>query len=830
MLCCPDTGDTTPGVRPVSESSAREERRTLSIPDVVEGLDLLNAALRYAGQGCWYVGPLAARDKNPGSLLGKKWQASSRRDGDGIAAWYLIDDAQGIFLHCGRSGALVFDVDHPEKVPPVLAKYLWLNPDDPIAERLPAVPFQSSRPDVPGKGHYLFLQPTDRMLGNGTGRLGDGWGEVRGKNGVIVVWPTAHEVDGAEYRWIRTGPLPPLPDEIRDLLPNADREVDAAPDDAVTAFLDTFIWNERPQFRDAPFERWTTSMAAGASRHQTCLKVLCWIVRDAGQRLYPAREAVNDLYVLFKAAMDANPTRGRFPRAEFASMLAYAVGDALTLDLDARREALEQRLAAKDAEKGIRTTTDTERQKPAAPSNRGGLDTGSVAFDPDKYFWDKTTGIDVTLLAKDVLEIGPIAKGGDGVTWSYRDGVWRLDKDVIEHRAVALLGRRYRNAHVNNVTAVIKAQVPIITCEPVHAFLNCRNGMVDWESGEIRPHSPDYFSTVQFPWDWTGDAGTPEQSGCPRFDTFLEDILSPDYITLVWQMIGYLLYSGNPRQVAFMLHGTGNNGKGTLMRVLSALLGVDNYATETLTQLNTNKFAAINLFGMIANLAGDIDAKYQEETAMFKTLTGEDMVSAERKFGDRMKFFCWAVPVFSANKTPGSADTSKGYTRRWKIVRFERELSPTEVIPGYSSMLIEEIQAIAAKAIGYLREVMASGFKDDGEVAQGQAAFEIEIDQVRQWLDECAEPATTAVEERTAAYKSYRAWAQSSGVQPVKASEFYTRLASAGYPTVKVHGGRRVLRGFVVTGFRSAGDPPMQHVQPGDEPADPFAGAERADA
>jgi putative DNA primase/helicase len=805
-----------------------DERRPLVIPDFGDtDVDLLTAALRYAGEGGFYVGPLAVRDKNPGAMLGKKWQAFTRNDADGIGVWYLLDDAGGVFLHCGRSGALMFDVDHPEKVPTVLAKYLWLNPEDPVAERIPAVPFQSSRPDVPGKGHYLFLQPPDRMLGNGTGKLGDDWGEVRGKNGVIVVYPTVHEseAEGAAYRWVRTGALPPLPEEIRDLLPNADRDVDSAPDDVVRAFLDTFESNERPEFRDAPFERWQQSMSAGASRHQTCLKVLCWIVRDAGQRLYPARPAIQQMYDLFMAAMDARPTRGRFPRAEFQSMLAYAVGDALAQDLDARREALEQRLAAKDAEKGIRPVTDEERQQRAEEAKHNALDTGGVAFDPDKYFWDKSIGLDVSLLAKDIMEIGPLAKGIDGVTWSYRDGVWRLHKDAIEERCVALLGRRYRNSHVTNVTAVIKAQIPVIACDPVHAYLNTRSGMVDWETGEIRPHSPDYFSTVQFPWEWEPGAT------CPRFDKFLEDILSPDYVTLVWQMIGYLLYSGNPRQVAFMLLGAGNNGKGTLMRVLSALLGGANYATETLTQLNTNKFAAINLYGMIANLAGDIDAKYQEDTAMFKTLTGEDMVSGERKFGDRIKFFCWAVPVFSANKTPGSADTSKGYTRRWKIVRFERELSDSEVIPGYSDLLIEELPGIAAKALGYLRDVIGGGFKDDGDIAQGQEDFEREIDQVRQWVDECTEPAATAVEERSAAYKSYRLWADSTGVSRLKASEFFVRLTAAGFPAGKVHGGTRVHRGLVITQFRVQGALAMTSAHD-DEPSDPFAGAseERADA
>jgi hypothetical protein len=85
---------------------------------------------------------------------------------------------------------VVFDVDRPDKLPETLRKHLA------------AAPFQSTRPDVPGRGHYLFLQPPGRTIGNGTGKLGGDWGEVRGLNGVIIAEPSVHAESG-EYRWAR---------------------------------------------------------------------------------------------------------------------------------------------------------------------------------------------------------------------------------------------------------------------------------------------------------------------------------------------------------------------------------------------------------------------------------------------------------------------------------------------------------------------------------------------------------------------------------------------------------------------------------------------------
>lgn len=165
------------------------ELRDLSIPVIGDDTDTLTAALLYIACG-WYVLPVKRGTKKPGSVVGDNWQAKSSRDPKQITAWFAGTD-HDIALHCGRSGAVVFDVDDPGKLPDVLRKHLH------------AAPYQSTRPDVPGRGHYVFAMPAGRCLGNGTGRLGSGWGEVRGLNGVIIAEPSSH-ADGGRYRWERT--------------------------------------------------------------------------------------------------------------------------------------------------------------------------------------------------------------------------------------------------------------------------------------------------------------------------------------------------------------------------------------------------------------------------------------------------------------------------------------------------------------------------------------------------------------------------------------------------------------------------------------------------
>jgi hypothetical protein len=145
----------------------------LTVPVITDDMDVLTAALAYADAG-WYVLPVEHGSKHPGSVVGKGWHTQSSRDPQVLAAWFAGTD-HGIALHCGRSGAVVFDVDDPDELPDVLSGcFSWsrppVSPDAPpwqsvaagLANLASLPPFQSTRPDKPDRGHYVFAQPPGR--------------------------------------------------------------------------------------------------------------------------------------------------------------------------------------------------------------------------------------------------------------------------------------------------------------------------------------------------------------------------------------------------------------------------------------------------------------------------------------------------------------------------------------------------------------------------------------------------------------------------------------------------------------------------------------------
>jgi len=295
----------------------------LHIPDVAD-TDPLTAALAYAAAG-WYVLPVRTDTKHPGSIVGTKWPSLSSRDTKQITAWFVGTD-YGIALHCGRSGAVVLDIDNYNHVPDAVL----------AAAETTDCPYQSTRSDQPGRGHYVFANTTGRRIGNSLGKLATAakWGEVRGANGVIIVEPTVHP-DGGQYRWVRTGPVPPIPDYLAEALPESATPEDTATDAEVKKFLDTHTAGTLTEAITGLANTLTAKLQRGASCHMSTLGVVTDAMAEAAAGLYPARDALTALWPIYRKTATTGTSTGRKLTAKeakdaFAGIIAWAVAQAPT--------------------------------------------------------------------------------------------------------------------------------------------------------------------------------------------------------------------------------------------------------------------------------------------------------------------------------------------------------------------------------------------------------------------------------------------------------------------------------------------------------------------
>jgi putative DNA primase/helicase len=289
-------------------------------------------------------------------------------------------------------------------------------------------------------------------------------------------------------------------------------------------------------------------------------------------------------------------------------------------------------------------------------------------------------------------------------------------------------------------------------------------------------------------------------------------------------VLGYLVTTGNPLQVAVLLLGSGGNGKTLFLRVVEALLGRDNYSAVSLRDLSDNRFRAHSMYGKIANICGDLDSRRLESTDMFKRVTGGDVIGAEQKYGRAFEFVPQAVPLFSANAVFGTPDTSDGYFRRWLIIPFPNSFVGREDATLLGRLTAEpERQGILARAVRGARALGALGrFPVPPSIAQAQTQFREESDPIRAYIADCLEVAPGHSVTQKDAYDIYRVWAAANGRGELASATFGSRLGEAGI-TRGVTMGKKMLRGVALTVRAVHGELiPLRQDQTDDQ--DPLAG------
>jgi len=379
------------------------------------------------------------------------------------------------------------------------------------------------------------------------------------------------------------------------------------------------------------------------------------------------------------------------------------------------------------------------------------------------------------LLGRQVRMVGQLRVGLDGRLWRYEAGVYRPDgATFVAEFCRDALRSRFRRGHVDEVLAWCRGEFPSLPERPDPEVLNVENGLLEWRTGTLHQHDPAVPSVVQLPVRWVPGAR------CPRIERFFSEILPSDAAALAFEIAGYCLLTDQPLRRAVMALGGGRNGKSTYLGVLRALLGPVNVASIPLQSFAESRFAAAELYGKLANLCGDLDARALRRSDTFKILTGgTDAVTGERKYGQPFSFVPFATLVFSANEPPASSDQSDAYFDRWIVLPFERRLEEEEIDPHLLAKLTtgEELQGLLVWAVDSLRGLMERGrFDLPDSVRDAGRLYRERIDTVTAFVEECCVVAPTVQVTRGTLYKGYRTWCVANGRLPVSNQAFGPKL------------------------------------------------------
>ena len=231
--------------------------------------------------------------------------------------------------------------------------------------------------------------------------------------------------------------------------------------------------------------------------------------------------------------------------------------------------------------------------------------------------------------------------------------------------------------------------------------LNLENGLLSIKTLKLRPHTPDFLSTVRMSVEYNPDAD------CPHISEFVKEIVYEDQIPLIFEIIGYTLYHDYPFQKWFLLLGEGENGKSVLLSLISKFIGEENVSAVGLQKLD-QRFEAANLYGKAVNIVADLSDADLKRTSNLKALTGGDLLSTEKKFKDSFTFRNFAKLIYSCNKIPVTMDNSLAFFRRITMIPFPNrftigknadeeliaKLTTKEELTGLLNIAIEGLQRL----------------------------------------------------------------------------------------------------------------------------------------
>jgi putative DNA primase/helicase len=257
-----------------------------------------------------------------------------------------------------------------------------------------------------------------------------------------------------------------------------------------------------------------------------------------------------------------------------------------------------------------------------------------------------------------------------------------------------------------------------------------------------------------------------------------------------------------------MLLGHGANGKSTALMLLRALLGDRNVSAVALHALENNPFASADLYGRLANVFADLDARALQSSSTFKTITGGDVLRAERKHRDAFEFVPYARLLFSANQPPPTHDGSQAFFDRWLVLPFDRRIRGTnDEDPDQLAKLAvpQELSGLLNRALAALSDLRARGrFEVTPAMFAAGKRFREHADSVAGFVAECCKWEPGARVGRPALYGSYKAWARDNNHSRLANMAFNARLeqlaANAARPLVlKTVRGTRQWEGIFPT-------------------------------
>ena len=306
---------------------------------------------------------------------------------------------------------------------------------------------------------------------------------------------------------------------------------------------------------------------------------------------------------------------------------------------------------------------------------------------------------------------------------------------------------------------------------PADEVLPTRNALVHLPSLAAgrpctRPPTPAFFCPYNLAFDFDPEAPEPA-----RWLAFLHQLWpdDPQSIEMLQEWFGYLLTPDTSYQKMLLLIGPKRAGKGTIARVLTALVGPENVASPTFTKLAT-EFGLASLIGKVAAILPDARLSSRADQAVIVerllSISGEDAQSIPRKYRDDWEGKLAVRLTLLSNELPKLRDASAALPSRMLILRLTREFLGRED-RGLFDALRAELPGILLWAVhGWVRLRARGKFTQPESGRDLVEVMEALASPIKTFLEDRCRVAQGLAVVKDELYAAWKAWCQENGREP----------------------------------------------------------------
>ncbi len=308
-------------------------------------------------------------------------------------------------------------------------------------------------------------------------------------------------------------------------------------------------------------------------------------------------------------------------------------------------------------------------------------------------------------------------------------------------------------------------------------LLNCENGTVDLRTGELRPHNPADGITML--------AGGAYRHGtaAKAWQKFLARVLDndADLEAFLRRLAGASAIGAVREHILAILHGSGANGKSTLVGALQAALGDYAHAAPVSLLVGEQRGGATpdvaDLRGRRLVTVAETREDGELSVERVKALTGGDKINARHLYGQPFTFTPSHTPWLLTNHKPRIGDDGDAIWRRLLLVPFHVTIPKDEQDADLADRLTLEVDGILSWVIQGALEYGERGLDPPEQVLAATTEYRDAESTFAAWIDERLELDRNAWTSSAALRHDYIEWAKDNDAEELTARAIAERLA-----------------------------------------------------